>query len=312
LSSAKQEEATVQWSSLICCQRFFPVLFLMGGMHLPGQTTSVIERPVTDPQGLAITGAEITLSGPVLAREIRIVSDPEGSFRIPGLPAGTYRLRVGKPGFATQVSEGLEVPVNRILSLQITLAVGAVQDEITVSADPPLIETTVSSSGATILPQQIELLPLNGRNYLDLMQIVPGVTVNRRVDKGTDNAVPVLGERGGNTVFLIDGMPNSNAIDGGSAAPFDQDSILEFQVLTAGYAAEFGHGSGGVVNVVSKSGTSQWHGLASAFHRDNTLDSSDIPGAPAPFLHRWDLSANLAGPLQKGPDVLFRIGGAHS
>jgi hypothetical protein len=275
-------------------------------MHLAAQTTSVVEGPITDPRGLAITGAEITLSGPALAREIRVMSDAEGSFRIPGLPAGIYSLRVGKPGFATQVSERLEVLVNRVLDLSITLPVSTVQEVITVSADPPLIETKVSSSGATILPQQIAVLPLNGRNYLDLMQIVPGVTVNRRVDKGTDDAVPMLGERGGNAVYLIDGMPNSNGIDGGPAAPFDQDSILEFQVLTAGYQAEFGHGSGGVVNVVSKSGTSEWHGLASAFHRDNTLDSSDIPGATAPFLHRWDLSANLAGPLHN--DRMFFFG----
>src|SRR5581483_11073339 len=97
--------------------------------------------------------------------------------------------------------------------------------------------------------------------------------------------------------FLVDGMPNSDAVDGGPAAPFDQDSILEFQVLTAGYGAEFGHGSGGVVNVVSKSGTSQWHGLLSAFHRNSALDFSDVSGKNTPFLLRWDPSANLGGPI---------------
>src|SRR5204863_6429049 len=111
-------------------------------------------------------------------------------------------------------------------------------------------------------------------NYLDLLQLVPGVAVSRQVDEGTDRAVPILGERGGNAIFLIDGLPNSNAVDGGAAAPFDQDSILEFQVLTSGYKAEFGHGAGGVVNVVTKSGTAQWHGRFSFFHRNSALDPS--------------------------------------
>src|SRR5205823_4133364 len=177
----------------------------------------------------------------------------------------------------------------------VELAVSPVQIEITVSALLPLVEAGASSSGATILPHQIEQMPINGRNYLDLMQLVPGVAVNRRVDAGTDAAVPILGERGGNAVFLINGMPNRNSADGGPAAPFDQDSILEFQVLTSGYKAEFGHGSGGVINVVSKSGTSQWHGLVSAFHRNSALDSSDVPGGSTPFLRRSDLSANLGG-----------------
>src|SRR5205823_2283987 len=187
----------------------------------------------------------------------------------------------------------------------VELAVSPVQIEITVSALLPLVEAGASSSGATILPHQIEQMPINGRNYLDLMQLVPGVAVNRRVDAGTDAAVPILGERGGNAVFLIDGMPNRNGVDGGPAAPFDQDSILEFQVLTAGYKAEFGHGSGGVVNVVTKSGTAQWHGRFSFFHRNSVLDASDVPGKNTPFLLRWDPSANLGGKLLKGRVFFF-------
>jgi hypothetical protein len=149
-------------------------------------------------------------------------------------------------------------------------------------------------------------MPINGRNYLDLMQLVPGVTVNRQADSGTDAATPILGERGGNALFLVDGMPNSDSVDGGSAAPFNQESILEFQVLTSGYGAEFGHGSGGVVNVVSKGGTSQWHGLASAFHRNNAFDSSDVAGKSTPFLLRWDPAVNLGGPILR--DRIFAFG----
>ena len=214
-------------------------------------------------------------------------------------------MRVAKPSFAVKKYEGLTITVNRLLVLDIVLPIRTVEEVTTVSDNSSLLETTISSSGATILPQQIEQMPLNGRNYLDLMQLVPGVIVNRQADAGTDAATPILGERGGNAIFLIDGMPNSNALDGGAAAAFDQDSILEFQVLTAGYDAEFGHGSGGVVNVVSKGGTNQWHGMVSGFHRNSVLDSSDVSKKSAPFLLRWDPSATLGGPILNDRVFIF-------
>jgi hypothetical protein len=288
----------------------FPSLLLCllsspGNLRLIAQTTSIFQGTIVDAQHGAIAGADITLRNLTLGSETRTTSDATGSYRIPGLPAGTYTLRVAKDGFATQVYDDLTVTMNRVVVLDVVLAIRAVETEVTVSASPPLLETDVSSSGITILPAQIEQMPINGRNYLDLMQLVPGISVNRQADAGTDAAVPILGERSGNAVFFIDGMPNRNAVDGGPAAQFDQNSILEFQVLTSGYKAEFGHGSGGVVNVMSKSGTSQWHGLVSAFHRNSVLDSSDIAGKSTPFLLRWDPSTNIGGPIIKDRVFVF-------
>jgi outer membrane receptor protein involved in Fe transport len=271
---------------------------ILGLTCLRAQTSSVIEGTLTDPQGMVIAGAVISLSGSRLG-ETQFLSDASGYYRLPGLQPGNYSLRVSKPGFAVKVYTGLTVAVNCVVRVDIALVLGTALEQITVTAKLPLIEAEVSSSGTTILPQQIEQMPINGRNYLDLMQLVPGIAVNRQVDAGTDGAAPIMGERGGNAIFLIDGMPNTNSLDGGPAAQFDQDSILEFQVLTAGYKAEFGHGSGGVVNVVSKSGAGSWHGLLSAFHRNSALDSSDVPGKTTPLLLRWDPSANLGGPVVK-------------
>lgn len=273
--------------------------------QLKAQTTSTVEGTVRDTQSRAIVGAEITLSSPALGREIKASSDMTGSYRVPALPPSVYRLQVSKPGFDLHVFTDIQIPVNRVLTFNVFLAVSSIEERVTVSTAALLLDAS-SSSGAHILPQQIEQMPINGRNYLDLLQLVPGVAVNRRVDEASDSAVPILGERGGNTIFLIDGMPNSNAVDGGPAAPFDQDSILEFQVLTAGYKAEFGHGSGGVVNVVTRSGTTDWHGRFSLFHRNRAFDSSNVPGKRAPFLRRWDPSANLGGPLLK--DRVFFFG----
>lgn len=272
-------------------------LCLMMAAWLPAQTTSVLQGTVLDTQGLSIPQAEISVSGPHRAGITTATTDADGSYRLPGLESGVYTLRAAKPGFGSKVYEDLQVTVNRVLTVDIELAVSEAREAIRVSASPSPVDYTASSSGRTITPQQIEDIPLNGRNYLDLMQLVPGVSIHRQRDPGSDGAAPVLGERGGNAVFMVDGMPNGNQVDGGPAAPFDQNSILEFQVLTGGYKAEFGHGSGGVVNVISKSGTGQWHGLASGFYRNDALDSANVSGKSTPFLRRWDIGANLGGPV---------------
>jgi hypothetical protein len=160
-------------------------------------------------------------------------------------------------------------------------------------------------------------MPINGRDYLDLMQLIPGVAINRQNatlrstnandPSSSDATTPVMGERAGNAVFLIDGMPNTDQVSGGAASQFNEDSILEFQVITAGYKAEFGHGSGGVINVISKSGTNQWHGGGSFFHRNYKLDSSNT-SKNTPFLLRWDPSLQLGGPVIK--DKVFFFGSA--
>jgi outer membrane receptor protein involved in Fe transport len=283
-------------------------LIILGGAPglLPAQTTSLIQGTVLDPEGRSIAGAEITISGSPLGGAIKLGSDQAGAYRLSGLQPGVYDMRATKPGFGAKVYQSIPIAVNSILTFDIELPLGTVQQEVSVFASPTLLDHEISSSGITILPRQIEDMPINGRNYLDLMQLVPGIAINQRVAPGTDGAAPMLGERGGNAVFLIDGMPNRNSVDGGSAAPFDQDSILEFQVLTSGYKAEFGHGSGGVVNVVSQSGTSQWHAVVSAFHRNSALDSADVSGARTPFLLRWDADANLGGPVYK--DRVFFFG----
>src|SRR5579864_6471882 len=205
------------------CSRLFNRLILLSLLGialaepfpLVAQTTSTLRGAITDQQHLAIVGATITLSAPTLASEITTTSDAVGSYRIPGLQAGTYSLQVVKAGFVVKEYQTLTVTVNRLLILDVMLSISTAQEVITVSDSPSVLETTISSSGTTILPQQIEQMPLNGRNYLDLMQLVPGITINRQANEGTDAATPILGERGGNAVFLIDGMRNTNSVDGG-------------------------------------------------------------------------------------------------
>jgi len=263
---------------------------------------------VTDQQALAVAGAAVQISNPSLGIDRSALSGNDGTFRIPGLPAGTYIVTTSKNGFSTKTVRAFELSVNCTLILNIVLNVGGRADKVEVSGAAPLLGSAASSTGVTILPAQIDQMPINGRNYLDLLQLVPGVAINRQQDPSRDSATPILGERGGNAVFLIDGMPNGDEVNGGAAAQFNQDSILEFQVVTGGYEAEFGHGSGGIINVLSKSGTNDWHGGASFFHRNYTLDSSDSPlvlAGNAPFELNYDPSAQLGGPILNDKVFLF-------
>ncbi len=278
------------------------------GSLLQAQVTSGIRGTVTDQQGQPIVGAEILVRADATGAETKPITDSGGNFEAVGLQPGTYTVTAAHDGFTTKLYAHLDLTVNRQLRLDIMLAVGSMHQTITVPAIPPVLETGTSSSGTTILPSQVESMPLNGRNYLNLLQLVPGVGINRNFAEGDDNSSPILGERANNAYVLIDGMPNRDEVDGGPAGQFDQDSILEFQVLTSGYKAEFGRGSGGIVNVATKNGTNDWHGSASLFHRNYLLDTPDVPKGSVPFLLRWDTSATFGGPLVK--DRVFFFGAA--
>ena len=292
--SSLASRLAARFSSLNCSFAVFSLLWALLAFAAvsEAQTTSTLEGSVTDRQGLGIAGATVQVKGSTLATTKTANTDSTGAYQIAGLPAGIYSMTVSRPGFAMKVFANLEITLNRTLNFNVTLEVGTVEQKIEVPAALPLLETTSSSQGATILPEQIENMPINGRNYLDLLQLVPGVAINRQADANSDNATPVLGERANNTGFLIDGLSNQNELNGGPAAQFNQDTIAEFQVITTGYKAEFGHASGGVVNVITKSGGNDPHGLASAYHRNSALDSSDIPGqSKVPYLLRWDYDA---------------------
>jgi outer membrane receptor protein involved in Fe transport len=287
------------------------LLSLVVAPALAQTTVSTIEGTIKDPQGSVVAGAQVVVKSAALGIERSATSDAEGFYRIAALPAGIYSLAITHAGFATRNLDNVELTVNRTLSLDIPLEVGAVSGQVDIIGYAQLLNPTSSSTGATVTPQQIREMPTNGRNYLDLMQLVPGVVVNRQANVGSDNSTPVLGERSGNNNFLIDGQPNKDSVNGGAASQFNQETIAEFQVLTAGFRAEFGQASGAVVNVITRSGSNDYHGLASIFFRNNVFDSSnslDATQNEAPFLQRWDGSFAIGGPLVK--DKVFFFGSA--
>ncbi|HEX6279537.1 MAG TPA: TonB-dependent receptor [Pyrinomonadaceae bacterium] len=284
-------------------------LLIAGTFAISAQTTtSTIEGTVRDPNGAVVAGAQVKATSPTLGTERTVVTDSNGFYRLVSLPAGDYTLTVTQGGFAATTSQ-LELLLNRTATLDIRLQVEGVGGTVTVTSDVPLLTTDSPATGTTVTPREIEALPVNGREYLDLLQLVPGTAINRQ--SSGDNANPVLGERSGNNNFYIDGQPNKNTVSGGPAASFNQETIAEFQVLTAGYKAEFGQASGAQVNVITKSGGNSFHGGGSFFHRNDAFDSSnslDSSVTEAPELTRYDYSVALGGPILK--DRIFFFGSA--
>ena len=309
LFSTDERRRARTWTSRSGVALLFLLLFPLSAL---AQTTiSTIEGTIKDAQGSVVSGAHVVVKSPSLGIERTATSDANGFYRVTALPAGNYSLSISHSGFATRTFDNVELAVNRTLTLDIPLDVGAVQEQVDVVEFAQLLNPTSAATGSTITPQQIKEMPTNGRNYLDLMQLVPGVVINRQANTGSDNSTPVLGERSGNNNFLIDGHPNKDTVNGGAASQFNQETIAEFQVLTAGFRAEFGQASGAVVNVITRSGGNEFHGLASIFFRNNVFDSSnslDPTENEAPFLQRWDGSVALGGPIVRDKVFFFASG----
>jgi hypothetical protein len=287
------------------------VAVLSAVLAAPGvwaQTTGTIEGAVTDPQGAPLPGVQISVVGEQVSRTV--VTDRTGSYVLPVLPPGVYRLTASLEGFNTSVVEDFELHIAQVLTLNLQLELGAFEQAIEVTGEAMLLKTDSADTGHLVTPEEIEKLPVNGRNYIDLVQLVPGVAINAQADEGDDDSTPIMGERAGNAVYLVDGMPNRSEFGGGPATVFNQDSILEFEVLTDGYKAEFGHGSGGIVNVSTKHGGNDFKGTAFLFYRDDNLSSSNSldPAAEVPALERFDYGFTLGGAFVK--DTVFFFGSA--
>jgi hypothetical protein len=201
-------------------------LLLLLPLSALGQTTiSTIEGTIKDAQGSVVSGAQVVVKSPQLGIERTATTDANGFYRVTALPAGNYSLSITHTGFANRTFDNIELTLNRTLTLDIPLEVGAVQEQVDVVEYAQLLNPTTAATGATITPQQIREMPTNGRNYLDLLQLVPGVVINRQANVGSDNSTPVLGERSGNNNFLIDGQPNKDTVNGGAASQFNQESL---------------------------------------------------------------------------------------
>ncbi|MBA3915721.1 MAG: TonB-dependent receptor, partial [Acidobacteriales bacterium] len=275
---------------------------------------------VTDPTGATIADAQVkvTSSGTGLNRTVQ--SDAEGNFRFSELPVGSYDITVTKSGFNTQTTKGVMVTVSSDTRTDVRLAPGTVQEVVEVEAATPIVDTTGDTVGGTIQAQQLESIPVNGRDYMKVMTLVPGATSDPASvsdSPGSFGIVSVNGNRGRSNNYLLDGTDmndgyrNDPAINEGGVfgvpstiLPLD---ALEAVPVISGAEAEYGRNSGGTINIVTKSGTNDLHGSIFEYFRNNALDARNYfnSSGPANSFHNNQFGGSLGGPIWKDHTFFF-------
>ncbi|MBY0508278.1 MAG: TonB-dependent receptor [Bryobacteraceae bacterium] len=288
-------------------------LLLASSLFLSAQSeigSASLSGTVSDPSGAIVSGAKVTVSN-VATGLIRSMNTTEaGLFTFVRLPVGTYNLEVAQNGFAPLKIENLPLTVGGQTSLDLKLQVTSATSSVNVSSEIPLVETTRANVATAVNEKAVRDLPINGRNFLDFTVLTPGVV---RDPRGGD--LSFGGQRGTANSLLIDGGDSNNLFFGqasgraGTRNPytFSQDAVQEFQVNTNGYAPEIGRAGGGVINVVTKSGTNALHGTAFWFFRDKAMNANTFinnsVGRPRQPYHFNQFGGNLGGPIKK--DKLF-------
>ncbi|MEO5897086.1 MAG: TonB-dependent receptor [Vicinamibacterales bacterium] len=268
------------------------------------QTTGTVAGTVRDASGALLPGATITLAGRALQRDlVTTVSGADGVYRIPLLPPGIYDVSVSLSGFVTQTRSAVDVPLNQTATVDFQLPVAGVSETVKVVSDVPLVDVTRSDLTNRVTGRTIDALPLNGRDFVDLIGLVPGA---KPEPASTQNAnVQIFGERAGAISFLVDGAENNDPVSGGPQIRFTQDSIREFEVMTTGYEAQFGRAQGGVANIITRSGTNAFNGRAFWFLRNDRFDKANVPNQEPPALDRDQWGGTFSGPIVRQRAFFF-------
>jgi len=289
------------WRSCILA---FALLLAASSVFAQSQaTTGVIEGTVMDEEGGVLPGAAVALRNTATNYEQVVTTGAEGRFRGVLLPLGPYRITVTLDGFSTLIREGIDLAVGQTINLSLELKRG-VAEEITVTGEAPVIETSRTEGAVRIDTQAIENLPNNGRNFLDYTKLTPGVTIVQGPD---GEELSINGQKGIANNISVDGADFNNPFfgeqRGGQRPPFtfNLEAVQEVVVVADGAPAEFGRSSGGFVNVITKSGTNEIKGSAHVFYTDDSLSQTpknpDGSSAEEGDFDRAQGGFTLGGPL---------------
>jgi outer membrane receptor protein involved in Fe transport len=267
---------------------------------------------VTDPQGAVVSGAQVSARQTETSVTATTVTDHEGRFRFPYLRVGTYELKVHLPGFDDN-ARMLALSVGSAFDIAVELTIAGVDSSVTVDADGTLIETARSQIAGTVPQVELQALPINGRNFLDLALLIPGVSptnVGSTQLFAETSAVPgqgisIASQRNLSNSFIVDGLSANDDAAGLSGIPYGVDAIEQFQVVTSGGQAELGRALGGYVNVVTRSGTNTRHGTAYGFARDDSFNASNALSRRKLPMDQQQYGASLGGPFVRNRTFYF-------
>jgi outer membrane receptor protein involved in Fe transport len=276
-------------------------------------TTGTIQGTVTDPQGAAVPNATVTITNVGTAESRTATTSNQGFYTVPELAVGTYDVTVTQPNFKTFVSKHVSLDASSVSTVNAALQVGSVNEQVSVEATAIQVQTAGGELSQTVEGNEVRELPLNGRSFVELTQLTPGVspqdsfsTVHKGLEAGVDFSI-----NGNNTtgnLFLVDGVNNNDIGSNRTILVYPSlQAIDEMKILTNSYGAEYGQASGGVISIITRGGTNTFHGGAFYDGRNTALNANDYfnkqHDQPRSALHRNDYGFNVGGPIIK--DKLF-------
>jgi hypothetical protein len=296
--------------------RILSILLAIAALVQAAEPTATILGTVRDPSGGVVPNATVRATNQATGFHRDAVTTQEGTYILPLLPVGAYRVTVQAPSFKTFEQKGITLTVNQNARVDATLTVGAAAETVSVTADAPQLDTQSSSLKDVVDPMRMQNLPLNGRDILQFQYLLPGITPSSGETQAltgpfTPVSAAVNGVRAASNNYLLDGGESTDQSGGGLPAPYpNPDALEEFTVLTSNYSAEYGRFAGGTINAITKSGTNGLHGSAFEFLRNDALNTRSFFSAGVPSYKQNQFGFTLGGPvvlpkIVNGHDKLF-------
>jgi hypothetical protein len=302
-------------------------MLILAAVPTFSQSSGTILGVVKDTSGGTVPEAKVTIVNTETTQSRTVTTSDDGAFRVPALPVGHYNVRIEKEGFKTQTQQGLVLDVAQELVVTASLQVGTSAQEVVVTGEAPLVNTTTSTLGGLVNEDKMAELPLNGRNYIDLSLLQPGVSLNQNHGAGAGQAGTWFSSNGAPTYsnyVTIDGAPMINMMGGSTSSQagttLGVDGIKEYKVITNTFGAEYGMTMGSQMVAVSKSGTNVWHGSVFEYLRNDHLDARNpfdteatagktISGAQRrlPVFQRNNFGASVGGPVKKDKTFFYAV-----
>jgi outer membrane receptor protein involved in Fe transport len=287
------------------------LLVTIGAGPIYAQGNASVNGIVNDTSGATVPAAQVTITNAGTGLAQGATTDSGGRYSFPRLPVGNFVIDVVASGFKKTTQTGITLTAEQALTVNFTLEVGQVNEQVEVTGAVTGIETVTSTVRTVITRQLIEDLPLNGRNALQLQTLIPGA-INQpgaRVSLSQEDGISVNGARGNDNNILLDGGHNNDLYNGTPTSMPNPDALQEFSVLSNSFSAEYGRGAGALVTAVTKSGTNDFHGTVYEYLRNDMLDARSFFGhaglVDKPTLKRNQFGASLGGPIIRDKTFLF-------
>jgi hypothetical protein len=270
------------------------------------QGTGELRGKVVDAQAAVLPGVTVVARNEASGMFREVVSSDDGSFFMSALTPGSYEVTAQLSGFKKYQRGGVRVEVGKTQSIDIRLDVGGIEQEVTVTAESPLVDTTTKQLGGSVSTQELTDVPSINRNFTSYLSLLPGVTATISTDSFGADSIRVNGQDVRNVNYTFDGAGNNDSFNngnGGAQARVPVEAVQEFQLLTSQFDAEFGSSSGGVVNAVSKQGTNVFHGTGFFFDQNQAMTKRDYfaerQDLPKPETRQLQWGGNFGGPIVK-------------